>query len=140
MSKEKVTIGICDDESFFVEQIKFCCESYLEEIFKEDRVFDISICMYNILLNAIEALEKLRTEEKNINVEIKEYQKKVYIKISNKCNICGDKEDIKELITDKKDVCNHGIGSKSIADIVKKNDGKVIYSVKNGWFITELLI
>ena len=50
------------------------------------------------------------------------------------------KEDIKELITDKKDVCNHGIGSKSIADIVKKNDGKVIYSVKNGWFITELLI
>lgn len=107
---------------------------------KEDRVFDISICMYNILLNAIEALEKSRTEEKNINVEIKEYQKKVYIKISNKCNICGDKEDIKELITDKKDVCNHGIGSKNIADIVKKNDGKVIYSVKNGWFITELLI
>ena len=35
MSKEKVTIGICDDESFFVEQIKFCCESYLEEIFDD---------------------------------------------------------------------------------------------------------
>ena len=32
MSKKKVTIGICDDESYFVEQIKFYCENYLEEI------------------------------------------------------------------------------------------------------------
>lgn len=32
MSKKKVTIGICDDESYFIEQIKFYCENYLEEI------------------------------------------------------------------------------------------------------------
>ena len=106
----------------------------------EDKVFDISICLYNILLNAIEALEKLKSEEKIINMDIRQYQKKVYFKISNKCNISEDKEDIKELVTDKEDAQNHGIGSKNIADIVKKNDGKVIYSVKDGWFVTELLI
>lgn len=32
MENRKITIGICDDEDFFISQIKFCCESYLENI------------------------------------------------------------------------------------------------------------
>lgn len=32
MNKRKITIGICDDEDFFIEQVKFSCESYLEDI------------------------------------------------------------------------------------------------------------
>lgn len=35
MNQDKITIGICDDETFFIEQIKFACEDYLEDICKE---------------------------------------------------------------------------------------------------------
>lgn len=32
MSKSQITIGICDDEDFFIDQIKFYCENHLEDI------------------------------------------------------------------------------------------------------------
>lgn len=35
MKQGKVTIGICDDEKFFVNQIQFACEDYLEEVCNE---------------------------------------------------------------------------------------------------------
>lgn len=107
---------------------------------KDAKVFDICICIYNILLNAIEACEKLIPPERKIRFDIVQYQKHIYMKI---CNCCEEKADIgqvKEMITDKEDKENHGWGSRNVMEIVQKYNGKVIYSVKDRWFVTEVLI
>ena len=110
---------------------------YIED---EEKVFDISICFYNILLNAVEACEKLEGKDRIIKLNIEQYQKKIYFKICNRCNSEENMEGTTELTTDKPDPVNHGLGSSNVNEIVRKNGGKVLYSIKDHWFVTELLI
>lgn len=121
------------------EKIKLSVEGQIISI-SEDKEFDVSICLYNLLLNAIEALEELDIEDRNIKLEIMRHQNKNFFKISNRCNVTEDIKEITELTTTKADSKNHGIGSKNIAEIVIKNKGKINYSTKAGWFIAELLM
>ena len=106
----------------------------------EEKIFDISICVYNVLLNAVEACGKLEIKDRVIRFDIEQYQKKLYLKVSNRCDSERNVEKITELKTDKSDQVNHGLGSKNVQQIVRKNNGKVLYSIKKSWFITEILI
>lgn len=105
----------------------------------DTKIFDIGVCIYNILLNAVEACEKLEGVDRMIKFDIEQFQKRVYLKISNSC-MEQDMPKTTVLKTSKKDILNHGIGSRNVQQIVEKNGGKVIYSVKSKLFITEILI
>lgn len=109
---------------------------YIED---RNRAFDIAICIYNIMMNAIESLEKI-DGTRNVDVCIEQFQKKVYIQVKNQCLLPDGVLTIDDLETQKEDKKNHGIGSRNVLEIVEKNDGKIDYQVKNGWFVVELLI
>ncbi len=105
----------------------------------DTKTFDIGVCVYNILLNAVEACEKLEVDERIIKFDIEQFQKKLYFKICNRCNE-QDMPQTTSLKTSKNDELNHGIGSRNVQEIVSRNNGKVVYSIESGWFITEVLI
>lgn len=104
-----------------------------------NRSFDIAICVYNIVMNAIEALEKME-RSRNIEIFIEQFQKKVYMQVKNQCQLSDGVLRASDLVTHKEDKKNHGIGSRNVQDIVERNGGRIEYAVKNGWFEVELLI
>lgn len=107
---------------------------------EEIEIFDLCNCIYNLLLNAIEACEKLDNTERKIHMDFANFQKKTYIKVNNRCLTMKEDNDIKELVTDKEDKENHGLGTKNVLETVQKYNGNVTYSTKSGWFTAEIII
>lgn len=121
------------------EHIQFTMDGCLQSL-SEELSFEVSICIYNLLLNAIEACEKMEKSDKQINLSLKQYQQKLYICVKNTCENMKDAEDIRDLKTTKEDRENHGFGSRNVKEIVQKHQGKVVYSVKDSRFVCELIM
>lgn len=119
--------------------IQFTMDGCLQNL-SEELSFEVSICIYNLLLNAIEACEKMENPDKQIDLVLKQYQQKSYICVKNSCENMEDAEDIKDLKTTKEDCENHGFGSRNVKEIAQKHKGKVVYSVKDNRFICELIL
>lgn len=121
------------------EEIKFEIDGILV-LREEIEIFDLCNCIYNVLLNAIEACEKLEKTERKIHMNFANFQNKIYIKVNNRCLSTKEEHDIKELITEKEDKENHGLGTKNVLETVQKYNGNVTYSTKSGWFTAEIVI
>ena len=86
--------------------------------------------------NAIEASIK-ETERKEVNIDI--MPKKGYVNIIVKNAILQSVlEKNPDLKTTKTDERIHGIGMRSISDIVKKYDGMLDFYEKNNFFIADV--
>lgn len=97
---------------------------------------DMCALLSNILDNAIEACRN-ESDEKEIQVEI--LPRKGYVNIVVKNSIARSiLEQNPELLTTKEDKKIHGIGLKSVNDIVKKYDGMYEFFEKNNYFITNI--
>lgn len=107
---------------------------------EEIEIFDLCNCIYNLLLNAVEACEKLEVSERKINMQIANFQEKMYIKVSNRCLSMKEDKDIQDLVTDKEDKENHGLGTKNVRETIQEYNGKITYSLKAGWFTAEFFI
>jgi hypothetical protein len=104
----------------------------------DTNVEDTDMCalLSNILDNAIEASIKEK-EHKEINIDI--MPKKGYVNIIVKNAILQSViEKNPELKTTKTDERIHGIGIRSISDIVKKYDGMLDFYEKNNFFIADV--
>lgn len=104
----------------------------------DTNVEDTDMCalLSNILDNAIEASIKEK-ERKEINIDI--MPKKGYVNIIIKNAILQSVlEKNPELKTTKPDESIHGIGMRSISDIVKKYDGMLDFYEKNNFFIADV--
>lgn len=119
--------------------IKFQIDGLLQNI-SQELSFDLSICIYNLLLNAIEACERMKDNDREILLELKQYQQRLYIRVKNSCENIENAEDIQQLNTSKVDRKNHGYGSRNVKEIVQKYQGRVVYSVKDNYFISEILM
>lgn len=100
---------------------------------------DLCIIFSNLFKNSVEAVVKiLDNEEKTIEVDIKQLDRSLIIKISNSVNervsIINNK-----LVTSKLDKNKHGFGSLSIEDIVNKYGGDIKYISTEKNFLVEII-
>lgn len=100
---------------------------------------DLSSLLSNGVKNACEAAAKC-DEEKSVEITIKTFKGKLFLKIKNSANIKlvrqGD-----HLTTSKTDKSVHGLGTKIMAEIVKKYDGSLDWEYdETGYVITNLEI
>lgn len=99
--------------------------------------FDLNIVICNLIDNVLEALNLLDDDnEKKINIDIT--YKQGYIKI-----LIGNSFDgiiHKDKRTRKNDEINHGIGLKSVQNIVEKYGGILKIEVSDNWFETSVIM
>lgn len=88
---------------------------------------DIGILLFNLLDNAIEACERMKTKERWIRIIVKRKNQISIIKIVNSIEKEVFKKDGRYL-TEKKDKERHGLGMKSVESIVEKYEGDVSWN------------
>ncbi|MCI8669668.1 MAG: GHKL domain-containing protein [Lachnospiraceae bacterium] len=101
---------------------------------------DLCIVISNLILNAIEAVDKVVNYEKKISFTIKVGKIFTYFIIKNTYQNTEDKIIQNEILTTKSDKRNHGYGLKNVKNIVEKNSGELVLKVEKNQFIVELRI
>lgn len=112
--------------------IKFTYEiDYIGEI----GIADIDMCalLANLLDNAIEACEKIDEEKRRISLKIKRVNDMLFIWSENSMKEIG-KERSNFFQTNKENKILHGLGMKSIDNVVKKYDGHKEYGIQKDRF------
>lgn len=99
---------------------------------------DISILFGNLLSNAIEACEKIKNE-KEISLLIDKKRDYIYIEVNNSIEKSVLKDN-PELKTTKTNMKFHGLGVKSIKNIVRKYDGIINYNEHGNMFCCSILL
>lgn len=102
-------------------------------------LFDLCTLFENILVNAIEACEKI-SSNRVVSISVQMINKKICIieKNTTDGNLVLDKEG--KPVTTKTDKKNHGLGTKNIRDVVMKHDGMIKFKSEDGWFEIALHI
>ncbi len=102
-------------------------------------LFDLCTVFENILVNAIEACEKI-SSNRIVSISVQMINKKLCIIEKNTMsgNLVLDKEG--RPVTTKTDKKNHGLGTKNIRDVVTKHDGMIKFTGEDGWFEVALHI
>ncbi len=95
---------------------------------------DLCILLGNMLDNAIEACCNVNGERR-IEFKIRSLENILYISCRNTCT-----DDKLNLETQKPDRPNHGIGIKSMTDIVDKYGGNIHFECSNGFFACEIIL
>ena len=99
---------------------------------------DLSICLGNLLDNAIEATKEL-TEEKRIDLQICVDGNNLFIDVRNKYQNHRQKENGRYL-TSKKNDKQHGYGLEIVKQIVSKYEGDLHIKDKNQKFEVEVVL
>jgi signal transduction histidine kinase len=100
--------------------------------------FDLSSIFYNLLSNAIEAVEKLPGEaDRTISVKVKHSHNLLYIGVKNPCMGKAIKAG-SSFTTSKASSALHGFGSKNVALSVQKYGGELKYSIAENEFEAEI--
>ena len=102
-------------------------------------VFDICTILYNLINNAIEASEKIDSEDRHITLHFASENNRLFISISNNCNL-PNMADASHMATDKNDYRNHGFGILNTRRAVEKYDGLFKQYVKEKIFYSEVIL
>lgn len=109
--------------------------TYEIDVIGEINIQDIDMCalLANLLDNAIEACEKVKEMEKWIYLKIKQQNHMLLIWVENPVE--KSKTEKRYFFqTDKVDKCFHGLGIKSIENVIQKYEGYKIYNIKEDSF------
>ena len=90
---------------------------------------DLVIVIANLFENAINATKKLKTKEKIIDVDIREKETRLLVKIENPC-----KSNLKF------DEADYGIGISSVIATTEKYEGMYDFSANDGTFISKVCL
>ncbi len=109
------------------------------------KISDVHLCAIvgNLLDNAIEACEKIKSEEGNqfpqkfIRIYIGMFKQQLYISVSNSTN-AKHRRRLNELVTSK--LGEHGFGLRRIDKIAEQYDGFVNRKNEPGIFATEVML
>lgn len=99
--------------------------------------FDLNIILGNLLNNAMEAMEK--TEKKHFFLDISFDKNVLFIHMENTYHGVTNKKN-SEFFTTKSDKQIHGIGLKSIENVLEKYNGDIIFTHDNEVFKTDVMI
>ena len=88
---------------------------------------DLVVVIANLFENAINAVKKLKTSEKIIDVDIREKETRLLVKIENRCkpNMKFDESD-------------YGIGISSVITTTEKYEGMYDFAVEYGKFVSKV--
>lgn len=124
-------IAVCNQKNIFIEvNVKQNTEINITET-------EIAILFGNLLDNAIEAAGE--TDEKRITVEIQRNAEYLIILISNSIKQPVLKNN-KNLETSKENKDLHGIGIKSVKNIVEKHNGMIQFYEEQNEFCCHIMI
>lgn len=113
--------------------------SFLSKIKVNTIDFDtIGVCriLGNALDNAIEACERMDTDEKCVCAAIHQLENKLIIEIEN----TSLPVDVNNLTTSKKNKSAHGIGMQSIRQTAESMNGYVSCNYENGYFSIKIIL
>lgn len=101
---------------------------------------DIDLCILfsNLLKNALEAVRQLESENRKIIITVKTLNNSLCIDVEN-----SYKNTIvfqKGIPLSRKNSAYHGFGSRNIADIIKKYDGRIHYDTYDNLFKVNIII
>jgi len=100
--------------------------------------FDLCVLFGNILDNALEACERLRSDECGfINIQARTVKKCFLIEMKNSVNRM---EMYTEGISRKENPQEHGIGLLNVSDVVHKYNGAMHTETENNTFVISILI
>ena len=97
---------------------------------------DLCTIFYNLLLNAVEALDN--EKDKDVNVKIKFMETAMMVSISNYCSKKLLMEN-GEWISNKSEQ-GHGYGIRNVKKCVEKNGGTYMAEFENNYFVTEIIL
>ena len=124
-------IVLCNQKKIFMDvKVK-------ENSLKNLDPIDTGVLFGNLLDNAIEAAEK--TAKRRISVDVQKSGAYLSILV---CNSIGDSvlKNNQELQTSKRDKELHGIGIKTVRELVRKYDGMIQFYEKNNEFCCHILL
>lgn len=96
---------------------------------------DLASLLSNAVKNACEAAT-LCEEERSVEVCVRSYKQKLFLEIRNSA-IAAPTAGDGHLATTKEDVENHGIGTRNMADIVEKYEGKLTGSTTESTMLRQ---
>ncbi len=124
-------IALCNQKKIFMDvKIK-------ENSLKNLDPVDTGVLFGNLLDNAIEAAEK--TAKRRIGVDVQTAGAYLSILVCNSIE-CSVLKNNQELITSKKDKELHGIGIKTVRELVRKYNGMIQFYEKNREFCCHILL
>ncbi|MCI6677428.1 MAG: GHKL domain-containing protein [Clostridiales bacterium] len=93
---------------------------------KEIMIFDMDLCSIfsNLIQNAIEALEKVKTDKKYLFINLEQGKSYARFEIRNSIEKRPERDQDGNIITTKDDKKNHGFGLINIRTIIEENKGK----------------
>ena len=90
---------------------------------------DLVIVIANLFENAIHAVSKLKSNNRYIDITIKESAKRLFVKVENPCK--------EKMLFDK---ANYGIGINSVIATVSKYDGMYDFIAEDGIFFAKVIL
>lgn len=99
--------------------------------------FDLNMLLGNLLENALEAVEK--AENRNLDLYISYMKGVLYVSLYNTYNGLIKKKG-EEYITTKNNHCRHGLGMKSVQNIVEKYHGEMKVQNTKDMFKVDIII
>jgi len=100
--------------------------------------FDLCVLFGNLLDNALEACERLKSDESRfVNVRAKAIKKCFLLEVQNSVNRA---EKYVEGFTNKENPQGHGIGLLNVKDVVHRYNGVVNIEIKDAVFIISILV
>ena len=124
-------IAVCNQKGIYIEiKEKKASLSYVDAV-------DIGILFGNLLDNAIEAAEQ--TQAKKIGVDVEKKGEYLSILVTNSINksVLGENKNL-ETSKDNKEL--HGVGIKSIKNVVKKYDGLIDFFEEENEFCCHIML
>ncbi len=97
---------------------------------------DFGLILYNVLQNAVEAVDKMPDEKREINVIFNRGNKYLQLMINN----TYINEQMFSEATVKEDKYNHGFGNRNVEEIVNRNHGEIERYIKNGYYYVQIKI
>lgn len=101
--------------------------------------YDLSIILGNLIDNAIDAQLKIEEQKRIIDIKILDEKDKFTIRIDNAFDGNVIQEN-RELISTKENKADHGIGIKSIKEVLKKYDGTFKISYDENKFTAYVMV
>lgn len=137
-------IGIDSIINYKVELAKELSISVEKEVHVEGEISisneDLNILLGNLFDNAIEAVSKLEESKRHIFFKLRSDKTAMFFQINNSFNGIMKKNYKNEIITTKEDKESHGLGLKSIKEIVKKYEGKIDIEQRENQFEVKVFL
>lgn len=121
------------------EKIDMKCHAFAPEQLSFDGA-DLCIILGNLIDNAIEAVSRLSEEQRHIEVSVSQMKGVLSISVKNPYEGKLRKNANGQILTNKNDSINHGIGLLSVQRSVEKYDGELLIDDKNGLFKVSILL